>query len=64
LGFPGGVAKQKRITFASAGAVEFVDPAPLNEGLPADAGSTITIINVNAGNAGKIYQANLFYGEL
>jgi hypothetical protein len=59
----GGAAKQKRITFSSAGAIEFVDPSPLNEGLPADASSTVTIVNVNAGGAGKIYQANLFYGE-
>jgi hypothetical protein len=31
-----------------------------NEGLPADAGTSITITNVNAGSAGIVYQAALF----
>lgn len=60
----GGAARSKRITFGSMGTTEVVDPAALNEGLPADAGSSVTITNVNAGGAGKIYQANLLYGEL
>ncbi|GAI89014.1 unnamed protein product, partial [marine sediment metagenome] len=30
----------------------------------ADAGTNITITNVNAATAGKIYQANLLYGEV
>jgi len=59
----GGVAKSKRIIFGSMGTSECVDPTPLNEGLGADATTNITITNVTAGGAGKIYQANLLYGE-
>jgi len=60
----GGAAKSKRIVFGGAGTMEDVQPVALNEGLPADAGSSITITNVNAGGAGKIYQANLLYAEV
>lgn len=58
----GGVAKSKRIVFGSMGTTECVDPIALNEGLPADGGTNITITNVNAG--GGVYQANLFYTEV
>ena len=60
----GGVAKSKRIVFSALGSVEAIDTVPLNEGLPADAGTNITITNVTAGGAGVIYQATLLYGEV
>jgi len=60
----GGGGYSKRIIFGGAGSTECVDPTPLNEGLPADAGTNITITNVNAATAGKIYQAQLLYAEV
>ncbi|MBA7471052.1 hypothetical protein ES707_06346 [subsurface metagenome] len=60
----GGAAKSKRIAFGGGGSTECVDPVALNEGLGADAGTNVTITNVNAATAGKIYQANLLYGEV
>jgi hypothetical protein len=60
----GGVAKSKRIVFSALGSVEAIDTVTLNEGLPADAGTNITITNVTIGGAGIVYQANLLYGEL
>jgi hypothetical protein len=60
----GGVAKSIRISFAAKGTVESVDFVAMNEGLPADAGTAITITNVSAGNVGIIYQARLLYAEL
>lgn len=59
----GGAAKSKRIIFGGSGSTEAVDPVALNEGLPADAGTNVTITNVNAAAGGKVYQANLLYGE-
>jgi hypothetical protein len=60
----GATAYSIRIPFGGAGATECVDPTPLNEGLPADAETNITITNVNAAAAGKIYQARLLYAEV
>ena len=60
----GGAARSKRLVFGSDGSTECVDPVALNEGLGADEGTNITITNVNAATAGKIYQANLLYGEV
>lgn len=60
----GGVGRQIRITFAGKGTLESVDLVAVNEGLPADTGTTITISNVTAGNAGIIYQARLLYAEI
>ncbi len=60
----GGTAYSIRIVFASRGSLHFVDLVPLNEGLPADGGTSITITNVNAGSAGVAYQARLFYAEV
>ena len=60
----GGVARSIRIPFAGAGASEAVDPVALNEGLPADAGTDVTITNVNAAAPLMIYQARLLYGEV
>jgi len=60
----GGTTRQIRITFSGAGAIHYADFIALNEGLPADSGTTIAIRNVNAGSTGKIYQARLLYAEL
>lgn len=60
----GGVATSIRVSFAAKGAIESVDPVAMNEGLPADAGTNITITNVTAGNVGIIYQARLLYAEV
>ena len=60
----GGVARSKRIIFGSMGTTECVDAAALNEGLPADPGTNVTITNVNAAGVGIVYQANLLYGEI
>jgi hypothetical protein len=55
----GGVAYSRRIVFPGKSTLHFVDVIALNEGLPADAGTSITITNVNAGSAGIVYQAAL-----
>lgn len=60
----GGTSYSIRIPFAGAGAIQYVDMIPINENLPADSGTSITITNINAGNAGKIYQARLLYSEV
>jgi len=60
----GGVAKSKRIVFSALGSIEAIDQVPLNEGLPADAATNVTITNVSAGGVGIVYQANLLYGEI
>jgi len=60
----GGIAKSKRLVFSSLGSFEFIDQVPVNEGLPADATTDVTISVVTAAGAGKIYQANLLYGEI
>ena len=60
----GGSAYSKRIIFGGSSTTEAVDPIPLNEGLSADGGTSITITNVNAAAAGKVYQANLLFGEI
>ena len=59
-----GAAKSKRITFGSMGTSECVDPTPLNGELGADAGTNVTITNVNAAAGGKVYQCDLLYGEI
>jgi hypothetical protein len=60
----GGSAKSKRIVFGGKGTTHFVDVVALNEGLPADAGTSVTITNVNAGGSGMVYQCALLYAEL
>ena len=60
----GGVAYSKRLVFGAAGSVEDVNIIAINEGLPADAGTNITITNVTIAGAGIIYQANLLYAEV
>lgn len=60
----GGTARSIRIVFTGKGSLQYVDFVALNEGLPADGGSTISITNVNAGSAEIIYQARLLYAEV
>jgi len=60
----GGSSYSIRIPFSGKGALHYIDFAALNEGLGADAGTSITITNVNAGSAGVVYQARLFYAEV
>jgi len=60
----GAAGRSKRIVFGGGGVIQDVEPVALNEGLPADTGTNITITNVNAGTAGKVYQANLLYAEV
>jgi hypothetical protein len=55
----GGVVYSRRIIFPGKGTLHFVDVIALNEGLPADPGTDVTITNVNAGSAGVVYQATL-----
>jgi hypothetical protein len=60
----GGVAKSIRISFSSKGAIQDVDQIAINESLPADATTAITITNVTVGSVGAIYQARLLYTEV
>ena len=55
----GGVSKNIRIMLAGKGTVMAVFNLPVNEGLPADGGTSITITNVNAGSSGVVYRAGL-----
>jgi len=58
------VAYTRRLVFGAGGTVEAIDQVAINDGLPADAGTNITITNVNVGGAGIIYQACLLYAEV
>jgi len=58
------VAYSKRMVFGAAGSMEAIDNIAFNEGLPADAGSNITITNVVAGAGATVYQAGLLYAEI
>jgi hypothetical protein len=60
----GGTPRSLRIALASMGSVVLISPVALNEGLPADGGSTVSITNVNAGSSGVVYQAMLLYVEV
>jgi len=60
----GETAYSIRIPLGGTGASQCVDLLPLNEGLPADAETSITITNINAATAEKIYQARLLYLEV
>jgi hypothetical protein len=59
----GGTSYSIRIVFGGKGTVETIDPEALNETLPADPGTNITITNVNAGGSGALYQARILYRE-
>jgi hypothetical protein len=58
------VARSIRIPFSGRGAVMVVFDVPINEGLPADAGSSVSVVNVNAGSTNVIYQAGILYAEV
>jgi hypothetical protein len=60
----GAVARSIRINFGGRGTTEAEDQTAMNEGLPADAGTVITITNVSAGGVGIVYQARLLFAEL
>ncbi|MEM3484797.1 MAG: hypothetical protein QXI12_04175 [Candidatus Methanomethyliaceae archaeon] len=60
----GGSARSYRIPFGGKGAVGYVDWVPMNEGLSADGGTSVTITNVSAGSSGVVYQASVLYGEI
>lgn len=55
-----GSERRYYILFGSKGTLYFADLIPLNEGLPADPGTTISIKNVNAGT--NIYRAGVMIG--
>ena len=60
----GGASYSIRIPFSGKGAVHATYEIAINEGLPADGGSTISITNVNAGSTGIVYQAGILYAEV
>jgi hypothetical protein len=60
----GGMTYSIRIPFGGQGCIHYTDSIALNEGMGADAGTSITITNVNAGSSGVIYQARLLYAEV
>jgi hypothetical protein len=53
------VVYSKLIMFPSKGTLHFTDIVALNEGLPADPGTSITITVINNGSTGAVYQAAL-----
>jgi len=59
----GGVARSLHFALPGRGTLLYVLPVALNEGLPADGGSTISVVNVNAGSSGVVYQAAILYAE-
>ena len=59
----GATARSIRIVLGGPGTIESVDIIPLNEGLPADSNTTISITVVNAGSVGSVYQAGILYAE-
>ncbi|MEM4976353.1 MAG: hypothetical protein QXT64_03400, partial [Desulfurococcaceae archaeon] len=60
----GGTSRSVRVVFPGGGSLCYVDIVAVNEGSPADSGTTITITNVNAGSTGVVYQAGVFYAEV
>jgi hypothetical protein len=60
----GGSSKSLRITFGGKGTTGYTNNVPMNEGIGADAGTSITITNVNAGGSGVVYQACLLVAEV
>ena len=60
----GAAAYSKRIVLGGKGTVQYADFIAFNEGLPADAGTSVTITNVNAGSTGIVYQAAILYAEV
>lgn len=60
----GGIAYTRRLFFGGGGFSEDVVPTAFNEGLPADAGTNITVTVLGAGAPASVYQANLLIGEV
>lgn len=60
----GGSTYGIRIPFSSKGAIYAICDVPINEGLPADSDSTITLTNINSGSTGIVYQAGVLYVEM
>jgi hypothetical protein len=60
----GGTARSLRIATASRGTVILVSPVPVNEGLPADGGTAVSVTNVNAGSSDVVYQVAILYAEV
>lgn len=60
----GGVAYARRFLFGGGGFAEDVMQAALNEGLPADGGTNVTVTVLGAGAVASVYQANILYGEV
>jgi hypothetical protein len=56
-----GTTVVKRFTLGTAGTIHIVLNTPLADNIPA--GTTVKIVNVNAGSTGVVYQASLLYDE-
>ncbi|MEM4772532.1 MAG: hypothetical protein QW197_03535 [Candidatus Aenigmatarchaeota archaeon] len=54
-----GTTYSRRFKINTGGNIYLVDLIPLNEGLPADVNTNITITNINAGGTGSVYKASL-----
>jgi hypothetical protein len=61
---PAGNLQQYRIVLAGKGTVNYADIVPINEGIPAQGGTRISIKVVNAGSTGSYYKAGLLEGEV
>jgi len=59
-----GISKSLRVKFPDAGSMCYTDHVPINEGSPADKGTKISIVNVNAGSANVKYSARILYAEV
>jgi len=59
-----GVTNRYRIVLAGKGNVQYADVISLNEGLPAQKGSNIQVVIVNAGSSGSYYKVGLLVGEV
>jgi hypothetical protein len=53
-----------RIILGAGGTLHNIYLIPINEGLPADPNTAITIVNVSAGASGSVYQAGLLIAIL
>lgn len=60
----GGKAYSFLIATGSRGTTYFADIIPINESLPADPNTAISIKNLKAGSTGASYRACLFIGEV
>jgi len=58
----GGAARSYRLRIPSEGVLTYDFRPGLNLDLPADEGTSISVINVNAASAGSLYKADLLIG--